>query len=78
MRGVSMLDKATLGVATVAVDEEDGAAKPRSFSTKVYVVTAPNEQGNMDVVDVKLSWAAADKVAEKTSGATVKKWVETK
>ena len=73
-----MLHKATLGVATVAVDEEDGAAKPRPFSTKVYVVTAPNEQGNMEVVDVKLSWASADKVAETVEGATVKKWVATK
>lgn len=73
-----MLHKATLGVATVAVDEEDGAVKPRSFSTKVYVVTAPNEQGGMDVVDVKLSWATADKIAEATKGAIVKKWVATK
>ncbi|WEV89336.1 hypothetical protein H10PHJ05_35 [Aeromonas phage HJ05] len=65
-------------MAAPAVDDEDGAVKPRSFSTKVYVVTAPNEDGNLEVVDVKLSWASADKAAEARKGATVKKWVATK
>lgn len=75
-----MLHKATLGVVTAAAEDEDESevSKPRPFSTKVYVVTAPSGHGGMEVVDVKLSWSSADKVAETITGAIVKKWVATK